>query len=107
MTFLSEDLVNLIQNTCFTRKGSYFDLILTNRKYSFKNSTSFETGLSDHHYLIYSMLKRTFQKQETKTLIYRDYKTFFLETFSSELFSKHESQENNEYQTFQKTFLSL
>ena len=30
-------------------------------------------------------------------LIYRDYKTFSPETFSSELFLKLESQENNYY----------
>ena len=93
------------KNTCFKGEGSFTDLILTDRKYSFKNSTSFETGLSDHHHLIYSMLKTAFHKEEPKTLIYRDYKTFCLEIFSSELFSKHESQENNEYQTFEKNFV--
>ena len=34
-------------------------------------------------------------------LIYRDYKTFSLEKFSSELFLKLESQENNDNQTFE------
>ena len=33
---------------------------------SFKNSTSFEKGLSDQHHLIYSMLKKTFHKEEPK-----------------------------------------
>ena len=88
MTFFNEhDYINLIKNnTCL--KGSCIGLILTNQKYSFKNSTSFETGLSDHHHLIYSKLKTTFHKGEPKTLIYRDCKTFSLENFSSELFSK-------------------
>ena len=101
MTFLNEhDLINLIENdTCFKGEGSCIDMILTNRNYSFKNSTSFETGLNDHHHLIYLMLKTTFHKEEAKTLIYRYYKTFSQETFSSELFSKLESQENNDYQT--------
>ena len=40
-----------------------------------------------------------------KTLIYCDYKTFSLETLSSELFSKLESQENNDYQIFEKNFV--
>ena len=78
--------------TCFKGKGSCIDLILTNRKFSLKNSTSFETGLSDHHHFIYSTLKTTFHKEEPKTLTYRDYKTFSLETFSSELFLKFESR---------------
>ena len=107
MTFLNEhDLINLIKNsTCFKGEGSCIDLILTNRKFSFKNSTSFETGLSDHHHLIYSMLKTTFHKEERKTLIYRDYNTFSLEKFSSELILKLESQENNDYQTFETNFV--
>ena len=106
MTFLNEhDLINLIKNnTCFKGKDSYIDLILTNQKFSFKSSTSFETGLSDHHHLIYSMLKTTFHKEEPKTLIYRDYKTFSLEKFNTEFFLKLELQENNDYQTFETNF---
>ena len=97
MTLIEHDLINFIKsNTCFKGEGSCIDLILTN-----KNSTSFETGLSDHH-LIYSMMKTTFHKEEPKTLIYRDYKTFSLEKFGSELFLKLESQESNDYQTFEK-----
>ena len=96
MTFLNEhDLINLIKN----------DTCLTSQKFSFKNSTFFETGLSDHHHLIYSMLKTTFHKEEPKTLIYREYKTFSLKKFSSELFLKLESQENNDYQTFETNFV--
>ena len=62
MNFLTEhDLINLIKsNTCF--KGSCIALILTNRNYSYKNSTSFETGLNVHHCLICSMEKTTFHK---------------------------------------------
>ena len=52
MTFLNEhDLINLLKsNTCFEREGSFIDLILQNRKFWFKKSASFETGLSDHHH---------------------------------------------------------
>ena len=50
----NQNLFNLVKsNTCFKGKGSWIDLILTNRKYSFKNTCSVDTGLSDHHYLIY------------------------------------------------------
>ena len=79
---------------------------LTNWKYSFKISPSFETDLSEHHYLIYSMLKTTFHKVESKMLIYRNYKMLSLEKFSSELFSKLESQENNDYETCEKILLT-
>ena len=56
-----------------------------NRKYSFKFSTTFETGLSDHHHLMYFILKTTFQKEGTKTLIYRDFKKVTYTDFQSEL----------------------
>ena len=50
----NQNLFNLVKgNTCFKDKGSCIDLILTNRKYSFKNTCSFETELSDHHHLVY------------------------------------------------------
>ena len=62
-TFLnSENLTNLIrENTCFKGAGSCIDLILTNSKYSCQYSSSIETGLSDHHDLIFSMMKTKFR----------------------------------------------
>ena len=54
----SFNLFNLTKtNRCFKGKGSCIDLILTNGKYYFKHSFTFETGLKDHHHLVYSMLK--------------------------------------------------
>ena len=68
------NLFNLVKsNTCFKDEGLYIDLILTNRKYFFKNTCFFEIGLSDHHHLIYSVMKTTFKSKEHKKLIYRDY----------------------------------
>ena len=49
----SHNLFNLIKsNRCFKGRCSCIDLILTNQKLCFKNSSIFETGLSDHHHLI-------------------------------------------------------
>ena len=45
-------------------KGSCIDLILPSRKYSFKNTSSTDTSLSDHHHLISSMIKTVFEKEE-------------------------------------------
>ena len=73
----SNNLRNLIKiNTCFKRKGSSIDLILTNRKYSFKYTSSYKTGLGEHHHVIYIMLKSSFINVESKQLNYRDYKNF-------------------------------
>ena len=41
----NQNLSNLVKsNTCFKGEGLCIDLMLTNRKYSFKNACSFETG---------------------------------------------------------------
>ena len=77
-TFMqSHNLFNLLKsNTCFKGRASCVELILTNRKFCFKISSTFEAGLSDHHHLIYSMLKTTFKKEDSKCLIYRHDKNF-------------------------------
>ena len=65
----SNNLTNLVKtNTCFKRKGSSIDLILTNRKYSFKYTPSYETGHNDHHHMIYIMLRSSFINIEPKLL---------------------------------------
>ena len=48
----NENFINLVTgNTCFKGKGSCIDLTLENRRHSFKQTSSIETGLSDHHHL--------------------------------------------------------
>ena len=78
----SQNFINLIKNnTCFIGMGFCIDLILTNRKYCFKNTLSYETGISDHHHLIFSIMKTISAWEEPKKFIYRDYKTFSHESF--------------------------
>ena len=72
----SQNFTNLIKNNaCFKGVGSCIDLILTNRKYCFKNTSSYEPGISDHHHVIFSIMKTTFPSQEPKKFVYCDYKT--------------------------------
>ena len=47
-------------------KGSCIDLILMNRNYSFKITSSIDTSLSDHHHLISAMMKTAFEKEESE-----------------------------------------
>ena len=63
MRFLDRNsLTNLIKTkTCFKGTGSDIDLVLTNRKFSFKFTSTYETGISDHHHMVYTMLKSCFQ----------------------------------------------
>ena len=72
--------------TCFkSTQGRCIDLMLTNKKYSFKDTQSFETGFSDFHHLIYTTLKSRFTKLPAKTIRYRDYSKYSEEQFLTEL----------------------
>ena len=85
----SFNLYNLIKsNTCFKRSGSCINLVLTNKKYCFKHTSTFETGLRDHHHLIYSILKTIFKKGKSKQFIFGDYKNFDNINFRMDLESK-------------------
>ena len=85
-SFLDSNLTNLIKNnTCFKGKGLSIDLILTNRKYSLKYTSSHETGLNDHHHMIYTMLKSLFINFEPKLLNYREYENFSFGSFKADL----------------------
>ena len=95
----SQNFVSLIKNkTSFKGAGSCIDLMLTIRKYSFKNTSSYETGLSDHHHLIYSVMKTTFKCEEPKKLIYR------VPDFQSDLLLITGDEKNN-YLEFEKNFV--
>ena len=88
------NLINLIKTiTCFKGKGSCIDLLLTNQKCSFKNTTVFETGLSDHHLLIYSMLKTISRKMSEKDrsvkFSWKFSKLWSFETKTAEVLGKH------------------
>ena len=89
-TFLNtENLTNLIkENTGFKGAGSYIDLILTDSKYSFQYSSSKETGLSDHHLLIFSMMKTKLALEEPKRLVYRNFKSFNGDYLEEDLLSQ-------------------
>ena len=55
---------------------SCIDLILTTLPRSFQNSSVLETGLSDFHKMIVTVLKTTFQRLPPKIRNYRDYSYF-------------------------------
>ena len=98
-------LFNIIKSdTCFKGNGTCIDLILTNRKYCFKHSSTFETGLNDHHHLIYSMLKTTFKKRNQYFI--NDFKKFDGTAFHTDLHSKLE-EGPKVYQNFEETFVRV
>ena len=64
----SFDLESLIDSpTCYESINiTCIDLILTNKKNHFMKSATFETGLSDHHKLITTILRKTISKGNSK-----------------------------------------
>ena len=102
-----ENFINLVKDkTCFRGKSSCIDLILSSGRYSFKHTSSTETGLSDHHHLISSMMKTTFEKEESKGLVYQDYKNFSFNSFKSELLSKFHLK-NVTFTSFENNFVNV
>ena len=98
------NLYSLINTpTCFKSSSPRcIDLMLTNRKYSFQKSQSFETGESDHHHMIYTMTKTTFTKLPPKTLNYRCYKNFDEHKFLHDLDKAIASIPIGDYKLFEK-----
>ena len=73
--------------TCFRNpeNPTCIDLLLTNSKTNFDETVVLESGLSDFHKLVVSVLKNYFKKEDPKVTYYRDYKYFDNEMFSNEL----------------------
>ena len=69
--------------TCFQSiNPTCIDLILTNKPNLFKLPANFETGLSDHHKLISTIMKSSSFKGPPKKKVYRSYKNFSIDTFN-------------------------
>ena len=95
------------EKTCWkSSSGRCIDLIISNRKFSLMNTGTVETGLSDHHLLIYTMLKTTFQKLAPKVVKYRKYKNFDINVFKNEL-SHYLHYNIVDYGHFEEIFTSI
>ena len=75
------------QKTCFKNPDrlSCIDLILTISSRSFQDTCTVETGLSDFHKLVVTVLKLYFPKHKLNIQTFRDYKRFQNDLFRSEL----------------------
>ena len=86
--FSSFNLNSMINKpTCFKNpnKPSCIDHILTNCPRSFQNSCVIETGLSDFHKLVVTVMKTTYKKSQPKIITYRSYKYFNNDSFREAL----------------------
>ena len=87
-TFLNQHKwKNMIKSkTCYkSQEGSCIDLIITIRHNLHQFSHAFETGISDHHLMVYTMLKSIYTKLEPKNLGKRSCQDFNKESFLREL----------------------
>ena len=104
------NLKNLINEpTCYKNPNnpSSIDVILTNRKRSFESSMAIETGLSDHHKMIITILKSNYKKRVPLLVNYRSYKKFDENLLRSELANTLENLigENMGYDEFINVFM--
>ena len=90
------------QNTGFKGDGGLcIDLLITNSKFSFIKVNFFETGLSDHHHKIYTILKTKPEKFKPKKSKYRNFKQYDSDEFKLDIFNSmspmriHEAFKNN------------
>ena len=76
-----------MSSTCFKNpeNPSCIGLLLINSKNDVDEVLVLESGLSNFHRLVASVLKSYFQKEDPNINIYRDYKYFDYEMFSNKL----------------------
>ena len=81
------DLDNLIRgNTCVTvGRASSIDVILTNKKRSFKNSGTVATGVSDFHKMVLTTMRAHYERLKPNKIQYRSYKNFNEQKFLRDL----------------------
>ena len=65
----------IIEPTCYKNPNnpSVIDIILTNRRSNFQDSKTMETGLSDHHKMVITVLKSEFKKKDHIKTLMRTY----------------------------------
>ena len=103
-------LKNLIKEpTCFKNieNPSSIDVILTNKHRSFMHTKVLETGISDHHKFIVTVMKTKFTKLNPKTVTYRNYKKFNKALFEKELQEMLLETKNLSCSNFENLFLQV
>ena len=94
------------ENTCFKGHGGFcIDLLITNSKFSFMKTNSFETGLSDHDHMIHAIFKTKFEKFEPKKSIYRNFIQFDIDQFNSDIFNSMSAMRT--HAAFENNFVSI
>jgi len=102
------NLKNLVKEpTCYKnpQNPSCIDLILTNKSNNFKNTTTFDLGLSDFHKMVITSFRFQYKPGAPKVTYYRSYKNFSKPKFKEDL-GKALNEKNCEiYEVFEENFL--
>ena len=96
--------------TCFKsiENPTCVDFIITDKSGSFKHTDVFETGISDDHKLVTTVMKAKFTKASSKYVHYRNYKNFNEQDFKLELRGKLEVDVvDANYETFHNVYLNV
>ena len=94
--------------TCYkSQQGSCIDLILTNSKSFLFKCDVVETGVSDHHLMIFGFLKSKSIKIPPKEVTYRCFKTFSFEYFSQIIEQQFLYGNINCYEKFENMVVNL
>ena len=101
-------LVNLIHSpTCFkSANGRCIDLIMTNSKNNCFCSSTFETGFSDFHHMVYTILKTTYDRLPPKVVSFRSYQNFSETYFREELARKMNENPTENYADFENLYIT-
>ena len=103
------NLSNLVKEpTCFKNPDnpSCIDLFLTNSQKCFQSTMVMETGISDFHKMVITVLKIFYKKRKPKIIHYTNYKTFNASLFKEEL-NNELSIDNNNAELVEFTVLSI
>ena len=80
--------------------------MLTNKKLSFQNSLTIETGLSDFHKMTIAVLKIYFKKKNHSTITYCDLKSFDRLKFRDDIRNQLEQIGELKIDDFKQVFIS-
>ena len=102
------NLKNLVKEpTCYKnpQNPSCIDLILTNKSNNFKNTTTFDLGLSDFHKMVITSFRFQYKPGAPKVTYYRSYKNFSKPKFKEDLEKALNEKNCESYDVFEENFL--
>ena len=105
------NLKNLISSPTYFKSvenPTSIDVFLTNRHNCFQNSCVIETGISDHHKMIITVLKTYFKKIKHTIIKYRSFTNFDEGSFKTDLkysLSSSRNKYNMNYDEFKNIFI--